>query len=136
MIKEFIKSRVNHDKLNHHYSLLEKNIHPNISILKNFSEELKQIVRKEIYNFVSELDLEEQKDNDRVDYTVLPIYLNKFKSLDIADIKKSKDRLVYLNLYIYILNDPDLKINGFNISKINKLSQFTRKDVDILCERL
>ena len=43
-IKETIKSLVDHNSLNHHYTLLENNTHPNIVILKKeFDERTKKI---------------------------------------------------------------------------------------------
>ena len=43
IIKEFIRTRVGEEKLTHHYSLLENNTHPNISIIKKeFDEKTKK----------------------------------------------------------------------------------------------
>ena len=43
LLKEFIKSRVESDKLSHHYSLLENSTHPNIRTLKKeFDEKTKK----------------------------------------------------------------------------------------------
>ena len=44
LVKEFIKTRVDNEKLYHHYSLIENNTHPSISILKKeFDEKTKKI---------------------------------------------------------------------------------------------
>ena len=47
VIKEFIRTRVGEEKLTHHYSLLENNSHPNISIIK------KEFDEKIVINFAT-----------------------------------------------------------------------------------
>ena len=87
IIKEFIKLRVDSERLTHHYKLLENNTHPNISILiKEFDEK-----NKKIRNFITIEQIRK---------------LNKF----------SRETSVFDNLPKFILIDSadDLNINAAN----------------------
>ena len=106
LIKEFIKSRVNHDKLNHHYSLLEKNIHPNISILKKEFDEK----TKKIKNFIAIDQI--RKLNQFSRETSIINNLPKFILIDSADDLNTNAA----NALLKILEEPKLKTYFFLLS--------------------
>ena len=106
IIKEFIKSRVASHTLTHHYSLLDNNTHPNISILKKELDEK----TKRLKNFITIDQI--RKLNQFSRETSMIDNLPKFILIDSAD----DLNLNAANALLKILEEPNLNTYLFLLS--------------------
>ena len=110
LVKEFIKIKVNSDTLNHHYTLLENNTHPNIIIIKKEYDEK----TKKIKNFITIEQI--RKLNQFSRETSLINNLPKFILFDSAD----DLNINAANALLKILEEPRLNTYFFLLSHINE----------------
>ena len=106
LVKEFIKIKVNSDTLNHHYTLLENNTHPNIIIIKKEYDEK----TKKIKNFITIEQI--RKLNQFSRETSLINNLPKFILFDSAD----DLNINAANALLKILEEPRLNTYFFLLS--------------------
>ena len=106
LIKSYIKSIVNREHLEHHFSLLENNTHPNVSIIKKELDEKS----KKIKNFITIDQI--RKLNKFSRETSLIDYLPKFILVDSSD----NLNINSANALLKILEEPKLNTYFFLLS--------------------